>query len=249
MKFPIYIHQLWMYIIFGLLYCTMEITIFRNYLNFNFWYIFRYICSIIILWWVLAFLLILFYPRFIIFWKNSSILRLFFGILIIIPFFWGILMLRQFYCTITDNITGEWWLLYVITLIWINDSSAYFFGRMLGRHKLLQKVSPQKTWEGFFGGMLISTGTAWLLIIYAPIVIVKPFIVFLCSVITIFSAIIGDFTESMFKREAKIKDTGNLIPGHGGVLDRIDSLTAAIPIFTCLMLLMYKDDIIKIEIF
>lgn len=245
MKFSTYMHQFWMYIIFGLLCIIMEINVFQYYLHFNFWNIFKYIYSVITLWWIIAFLLILFYPYSVIVWKNSNILRFCFGILIILPFFWGILTLRQFYCITTNNFVGEWWLLYIMVLVWINDSSAYIFGRILGKYKLFKVVSPNKTWEGLIGGILISTGFAWLFNQYIPIiVIVKPLIVFIYSIIAIFSAVIGDVFESMFKREAKVKDSGKLIPGHGGILDRIDSLTAAIPIFTCLMLLTYSDDII-----
>ena len=92
-------------------------------------------------------------------------------------------------------------------LVWGADSGAYMFGKMFGKHKLAPKVSPGKTWQGFFGGLL---------------------------------KVLGDLTESMFKREAGIKDSGNLIPGHGGILDRIDSLTAAVPVFACLLLLVFR---------
>lgn len=239
MKFSIYMHQFWMYIMIGLLYVVMDLTVFQNYRNFDFWKIFEYICSVIILWWIMACLLVLFYPDSSIFWKNSNTLRCCFGILMIIPFFWATLTLHQFYY-ISNNgdIIDICWLLYMIVLVWINDSSAYVFGQIFGKYKLLKKVSPKKTWEGFLGGALTAIGSAWLLYIYIPI-FTKPLIVFICSIIAIFSATIGDFTESMFKRDSGIKDTGNLIPGHGGILDRIDSLIAAIPIFTCLILLMY----------
>lgn len=244
MSFSVYMHKFWMCTIFLLLCMTMEMIVFQNYLYFHFWKFFKYICGIIVLWWMLALFMMLSYPNSSYFWHNSNVLRFCFGMLIILPFFWGVLTLRQFYYVTINNVIGMWWLLYISMLIWINDSSAYIFGKTLGQHKLLEKISPQKTWEGLFGGLLISIGIAWLFSTYTIIAAGKPFIVFICSVITIFSAILGDFTESMFKREAKIKDTGNLIPGHGGILDRIDSLTAAIPIFTCLMFLTHTDNII-----
>ncbi|WP_331828287.1 phosphatidate cytidylyltransferase [Candidatus Blochmannia sp. SNP] len=237
MQFPIYIHRTWVCIIFGLLCAITMIMTFQNYLCVSNWCIFWYIfSSIIIMWWILAFILILSYPNSANFWKKSNILQFFFGILTILPFFWGTLTLHQFY-HINNNIIGKWYLLYIIMLVWINDSSAYVIGKTLGKHKLLKTVSPKKTWEGFIGGMLISIGVAWLFIEYIPINIINPSIIFIYSIIAIIASIIGDLTESMFKRESGIKDSGNIIPGHGGILDRIDSLVAAVPIFTCLILL------------
>ncbi|URJ31005.1 phosphatidate cytidylyltransferase [Blochmannia endosymbiont of Camponotus sp.] len=237
MHFTIYIHRTWICIIFGLLCAITMIMTFQNYLYFSNWRIFWYIfSSIIIMWWILAFILILSYPGSAIFWRKSNMLQFFFGILTILPFFWGVLTLHQFH-NINNNIIGKWCLLYIITLVWINDSSAYVIGKTLGKHKLLKTISPKKTWEGCIGGMLISISMAWLCIQYIPINIINPSIIFICSTIAIIASIIGDLTESMFKRESGVKDSGNLIPGHGGILDRIDSLVAAIPIFTCLILL------------
>lgn len=241
MKFSVYMYQFWMYSIIGLLFFIMELTVFQNYLHFEFWGVFKFICSNILLWWILACLLVFNYPESSCFWKNSSILRYCFGILMILPFFWGILTLLQFYRVHTNNVSDVWWVLYILILVWINDSSAYIIGRILGRHQLFRQVSPRKTWEGFIGGIAVSTVAAvGLLSLYAPITIIHPFTVLICSIIAIFSANLGDFTVSMFKRNAGIKDTGNLIPGHGGILDRIDSLMAAIPIFACLIFLVYR---------
>lgn len=249
MRFSMFLHKCWMYVIFGFLCIILKITVFQHYLCFNSLNFFKYIFSIVILWWVLILYLIFFYPGSAFFWKNSNILRFCFGILMILPFFWGTIMLRQFYWIIADDFFNSWWLLYIMTLIWINDSCAYIIGKCLGKCKILKKISPQKTWEGFIGGILISTGFSWLCSIYISGIPIKSVAFFVCSVIAIFSAVVGDFSVSMFKREAKIKDTGDLIPGHGGILDRIDSLIAAIPIFTCLILSIYMNDIIKIEIF
>ncbi|URJ24186.1 phosphatidate cytidylyltransferase [Blochmannia endosymbiont of Camponotus sp.] len=235
--FSDYIHRIWICAIFGSLCITMIVIISKSYLYSNNWHIFWYIFgSISIVWWVLAFSLILSYPDSAIFWKNSNVLRFFFGILTILPFFWGILTLRQFH-HINDNIVGTWCLLHIVILIWINDSSAYFIGKTLGRRKLLENVSPKKTWEGFIGGILISTGISWLFSKYMPIKVIHPSLIFIYSIIAIIVSTIGDLTESMFKREAGIKDSGSFIPGHGGILDRIDSLFAAVPIFVYLILL------------
>lgn len=190
-----------------------------------------------LIWWIAAFILVVFYPKSASFWRGSRILRLAFGLLTIVPFFWGMVALRQ-YGYAENHHTGAWWLLYVMLLVWGADSGAYLFGKLFGKHKLAPKVSPGKTWEGVIGGLVTSALISWLFGRYAPLNVV-PVTLLVCSVIAALASVLGDLTESMFKREAGIKDSGNLIPGHGGILDRIDSLTAAVPVFACLMLLVY----------
>lgn len=123
-------------------------------------------------------------------------------------------------------------------LVWSVDSGAYIFGKLFGKNKLAPKISPDKTWEGLIGGLITSGLIAWLIGCYAPLQIVTSTLV-VCSVITVLASVLGDLVESMFKREAGIKDSGSLIPGHGGILDRIDSLSAAVPAFACMMLLIF----------
>ncbi|EXU75706.1 MULTISPECIES: phosphatidate cytidylyltransferase [Erwinia] len=188
-------------------------------------------------WWIIALLLVLFYPSSARWWRASRILRLVFGILTIVPFFWSMLTLRQ-YNYEADHFAGAWWLLYVMFLVWGADSGAYLFGRLFGRHKLAPKVSPGKTWEGFFGGLAASALIAWLFSLWAPLMVPTSTLL-VCSVGAALASVLGDLSESMFKREAGIKDSGNLIPGHGGIMDRIDSLTAAVPVFSCLLLLVF----------
>ncbi|WP_145518107.1 phosphatidate cytidylyltransferase [Yersinia mollaretii] len=188
-------------------------------------------------WWLAALLLVLTYPRSAAFWRDSRLLRIIFGILTIVPFFWGMVALRQYGYDQHHNI-GAWWLLYVMLLVWGADSGAYMFGKLFGKHKLAPKVSPGKTWEGLIGGLLTSALISWLFGRYAPLDII-PEKLLICSVVAALASVLGDLTESMFKREAGIKDSGHLIPGHGGILDRIDSLTAAVPVFACLMLLVF----------
>lgn len=188
-------------------------------------------------WWIAALMLVLTYPRSAVFWRDSRLLRIIFGILTIVPFFWGMVALRQYGYEQNHNI-GAWWLLYVMLLVWGADSGAYMFGKLFGKHKLAPKVSPGKTWEGLIGGLLTSALISWLFGRYAPLDII-PEKLLICSVVAALASVLGDLTESMFKREAGIKDSGHLIPGHGGILDRIDSLTAAVPVFACLMLLVF----------
>lgn len=120
-------------------------------------------------------------------------------------------------------------LLLLLVLIWAADSGAYFAGRSFGRHKLAPAVSPGKTWEGVAGGTL-----ALLTVTLLGVRLLLPgnalFFILVC-VLTGWLSMVGDLSESLFKRQAGVKDSGALFPGHGGALDRIDSLTAAVPAF------------------
>ncbi len=116
----------------------------------------------------------------------------------------------------------------VLAIVWSADVGAYTFGRAFGRIKLAPAVSPGKTWEGVTGGLASAAVAAWL----AAILIGLPAGAMLAlGVLTALGSVIGDLAVSVFKRNVGLKDTGTLLPGHGGVMDRIDSLTAAVPIF------------------
>ncbi|EQA3419797.1 phosphatidate cytidylyltransferase [Cronobacter dublinensis] len=189
-------------------------------------------------WWVVALLLVLFYPNSAAFWRHSKALRLVFGLLTIVPFFWGMVALRAWHYD-ANHYSGALWLLYVMFLVWGADSGAYMFGKMFGKHKLAPKVSPGKTWQGFIGGLFTAAVISWIYGAWADLN-VAPVTLLACSIVAALASVLGDLTESMFKREAGIKDSGHLIPGHGGILDRIDSLTAAVPVFACLLLLVFR---------
>lgn len=133
---------------------------------------------------------------------------------------------------------GAWMLLFLFIVIWVADSGAYFAGRAFGRHKLAPVVSPGKTWEGLYGALLgaivcgvVVATTGWLgEFQLLPLVV-------LC-VATALISIGGDLWESLLKRHGGVKDSGNILPGHGGILDRIDSLIAAAPFFIAGLSLM-----------
>ncbi|WP_303784859.1 phosphatidate cytidylyltransferase [Azovibrio restrictus] len=125
-------------------------------------------------------------------------------------------------------------LLAVLSLAWVADIAAYFSGRAFGRHKLAPSISPGKTWEGVAGAVL---GVLVLGLLAGPrgdvgIVTWAALLVLLTAV-----SVVGDLFESLLKRQAGIKDSSALLPGHGGVLDRIDSLTAVLPVWACFFLL------------
>ena len=196
--------------------------------------LFNYIICLSIIWWLVALLLVIGYPKSAKYWSNSLVIKLLFAFFILVPFFISMIELRSINYTL-NTYTGAVWLLYVFVVVWATDTGAYFVGRTLGKRKLAAKVSPGKTIEGFLGGV----GSAILISIFVYLTgyFQLSFTAFiLSSLLAILVSVLGDLTESMFKREAGIKDSGNLIPGHGGILDRIDSLTAAVPMFAALSL-------------
>lgn len=135
--------------------------------------------------------------------------------------------------------TSPWWLMYVFLLVWGADTGAYFVGRKLGRKKLAPSVSPNKSMEGLYGGVATAMFIVMVVeLLYLDFTVAQQILFFVLSIITVFSSVLGDLFESMIKRRAGIKDSGRVLPGHGGVLDRIDSLLAAAPIFAAGMMLL-----------
>jgi phosphatidate cytidylyltransferase len=123
---------------------------------------------------------------------------------------------------------GTWWLLLVLPSVWLADSGAYFIGRAFGRRKLSPRLSPKKTWEGYLGGILIGIfGTSGLVYLWqlwaGPEFSITPLQGALLGLLLGIFPTLGDLGESMIKRQAGMKDSSNLLPGHGGVFDRIDS--------------------------
>lgn len=119
-------------------------------------------------------------------------------------------------------------LIAIFALIWIHDSGAYLVGVSIGRHRLFERISPKKSWEGAIGGTLIAVGASYFIDGFIP-EITRIHWLFI-SVLVVVSATFGDLTESMFKRYFGIKDSSNILPGHGGVLDRFDSLFFVVPV-------------------
>jgi phosphatidate cytidylyltransferase len=121
--------------------------------------------------------------------------------------------------------------LFLVVLMWIADSGAYFAGRSLGRHKLAPSISPGKTWEGVFGGLVACAVYALIAGNWFSLGNLQLSLFIMLALVTAAISVAGDLFISLLKRQEGIKDSGNLIPGHGGILDRIDSLLAAAPVF------------------
>jgi phosphatidate cytidylyltransferase len=186
-----------------------------------------------LIWWIVASYLAISYPKSRYYWEHSRVLKHLFGILTLLPFFWSILWLRT-ENFVTDPMHGAKLVLFVCLIVWVADSGAYFAGKWVGMHKMAPDVSPNKTVEGLAGGVLAACIVAFLLVDWFDIHFSSPFSMLITIFLTVIFSVLGDLVESMLKRVSGIKDSSNLIPGHGGVLDRLDSLTAAFPIFTFL---------------
>lgn len=161
-------------------------------------------------------------------WYNGSLLYL--GSLLIVAAVTAIFALWTI---------SPWWLMYVFLLVWGADSGAYFVGRKFGMRKLAPMVSPNKSIEGLVGGLVTSCIIiAAVIIMYLDLELLGFILFMLLSLITVVASVQGDLVESMIKRRAGIKDSGRILPGHGGVLDRVDSLLSAAPIFAAGMYLL-----------
>ncbi len=192
-------------------------------------------------WWIIAILLVATFPKFTDVLLNDFISAIL-GILTLSAFLIAFLLMR-FYSYKTAG-SGLSVLFYVLCLVWATDICAYGTGKMYGKHKLIKAVSPGKTIEGLIGGIIGAILISQIFLTLAPhnspLLLISKSELSLITIVTILFSILGDLVESMFKRLANIKDSSKLIPGHGGVLDRIDSLLSAIPVFFLLFLAFLK---------
>ncbi|RLA02386.1 MAG: hypothetical protein DRQ47_06860 [Gammaproteobacteria bacterium] len=181
------------------------------------------------LWWMVAFVLVIVFPRYSQSLIEKTWLMALVGWVILIPTWVALTGIRSIGSAL-DFYRGGGLLLFALCLVWAADTGAFISGKMLGKHKLAPHVSPKKTWEGVLGGIALATAVAFIAVKQLAIPESQfPGLVVLIIVIVTFS-VIGDLTESIFKRLSGVKDSGNILPGHGGILDRIDGLTAAMPL-------------------
>jgi len=173
--------------------------------------------AVALLWWAVALAAVLTYPR-----PYGPVAAAFAGLVTLLPPWFVFAYLLRL------EPLGRELALTAFVIVWAADIGAYACGRSFGRRKLAPRVSPGKTWEGVSGGLLagalVGVAAAWLLDLPVGVLIA-------IAVATAAISVLGDLNVSLFKRNVGLKDSGRLLPGHGGVLDRIDSLTAALPIF------------------
>lgn len=133
---------------------------------------------------------------------------------------------------------GKWWTLLALMIVWSADIGAYFSGRTFGKRKLAPQISPGKTWAGAYGalvaGVIVTTAGGWLLDVRGGQLLALA----LLAVVTVSASIVGDLLESLMKRHAQVKDSGTVFPGHGGLMDRLDSVFSALPVFAAGLLLL-----------
>ncbi len=161
---------------------------------------------------------------------SSAASKLVIGFLILLPAWQGLIEIKQH-----ASGKGNWLIMAVMILVWGADIGAYFSGKAFGKRKLAPSVSPGKSWEGVYGGLSLSLAITAVFGLVSGWGFGQILASLMGAAIIVFVSVVGDLTESMFKRQSGIKDSSNLLPGHGGVLDRIDSLTAAIPMFAVLL--------------
>ncbi len=174
-----------------------------------------------LIFWMFIILSILTFPRSQSYWGYPAVVGA--VCLILIPLFIQSLVHLYYFPN------GKNLLVYLLFLIWASDIGAYLSGKWLGKHKLIPRVSPGKSWEGVLGGVAMAMVIAWSGSMYFAPVHKSDW--FLLAFSTVIISIFGDLFISILKRRCHLKDTGAIIPGHGGVLDRLDSLIAALPLF------------------
>ncbi|MEN8165940.1 MAG: phosphatidate cytidylyltransferase [Pseudomonadota bacterium] len=147
------------------------------------------------------------------------------GVIVLVPAWFSLVFLHHL------PQDGPVLLVFLLMLIWGADVGAYFAGRRWGRHKLAPQVSPGKTREGVYGALVPALLFGLILGWWQGLDLQSTLLAMLLCLITVLFSVVGDLSESMLKRQRSVKDSGNLLPGHGGMLDRVDSLTAAAPVF------------------
>ncbi len=181
------------------------------------------------LWWAIAWFGIKTFPQSAAWWGAVGV-RLLMGWCALLPAWLACAFLRL-------QSDGVWKVVFLLALVAAADIGAYFSGTRFGRHKLAPAVSPGKSWEGFGGGLAASVafaGATWSAL-WTPQLSLPALLVI--AALTMFASVLGDLLESMLKRHRGVKDSGSILPGHGGILDRFDSISAAAPVFALGLLL------------
>jgi len=159
--------------------------------------------------------------------QAFSVAKFFIGFIVLIPPVLSLVFIRE---------QGVWWLFYCLSIVWIADIGAYFSGKRFGKNKLAPRLSPGKTREGLYGAVFATAIFSFLAGSFVfELQVIELMMLLIISSLATFVSVAGDLFISLLKREKDLKDTGNILPGHGGILDRIDSVTSSAP-FLALML-------------
>ena|SRR3989344_3363854 len=188
--------------------------------------------AIVMLCWAWAFLIVWRYEKGFTLWGlEKPVVKASLGVMMLMGCWVGLNIIH-------NSLLGPLWLLFALVIVWDMDTGAYFAGRFWGKHLLMPRVSPKKTWEGLFGGLVLTLLVAMVAIKFIFHISLPQWPLLLGIVAaTAIVSVGGDLFESLLKRLADVKDSGSLLPGHGGLLDRIDSVLSAIPFFAlCVML-------------
>ena len=183
------------------------------------------ICLFALVLWAICLLWIQGYPSSTILWGRPLVIACI-----------GLVFLLATWVALTAIIlveNGKWFLLLAIIVVVFADIGGFFAGKLFGRHKLAPIISPGKTWEGFVGGLILQLAVILGLKLYLPAVAIADLIILIIPVALL--SVAGDLFESMLKRHSGVKDSGSLLPGHGGVLDRLDGIMPAFPMFWVLL--------------
>lgn len=178
-----------------------------------------------VVWWLLACLWLKHYNFASDHDTHARAFKLAAGTLAIIPAWCALALLHA------SQPNGHRWLLVALAIVWAGDTGAYFAGRAFGRHKLAPRISPNKTVEGLVGGMVCALLAAALFAWYAGATLQQQPLVLGVALVTFLASVVGDLFESLLKRHVGVKDSGDILPGHGGILDRFDAVLAALPVF------------------
>jgi phosphatidate cytidylyltransferase len=205
---------------------------------------FLFIIFISVVFWISSTFFIVNFPRYHTIWSLSLALKFLIGFMVLIPSWYAMVLLKNMHTVDLFNlrISGGELLLIMMVMIWAADSGAYFSGKKWGTSKLIPNVSPGKTKQGAYGAII---STCLVTVIFSVIFLTQNMMfnlyIALFTALIVMTSIIGDLFESMYKRNSGIKDSGKILPGHGGVLDRIDSLTSVSPIFYVLIYFLVND--------
>lgn len=191
-----------------------------------------------LLFWVLVFFLLKNYPKHSYRWNDKSKIAVM-GVFSLIPLWLGLIQLKY-------SVNSGYMVLLLVALVSSVDIGAYFAGTTWGHRKLAPQLSPKKTWEGFWGGVsaciLISVVSLLMLnLLNIELLLSQSIVLLLTAILLAVFSVAGDLFVSMLKRNQGLKDTGNILPGHGGLLDRIDSLAAATPVFVLALSLIIPE--------